>query len=144
MLVKDAMNKDVKTIGENDNIKNAADKMVKHRIGSLVVLSSNDELLGLLTERDIMRDVVARGENSKEVKVGEIMTKEVIVISQDASLEDAADIMTKNKIKKLPVVNEEGGLIGIITASDLIAYEQKLVESVSQLMVSGGLGKIGG
>lgn len=144
MLVKDAMNKDVKTIGENDNVRNAAERMVENRIGSLVVLSQTGELLGLLTERDILRDVVARGESSDEIKVGEIMTKNIIVISPDATLEDAADVMTHNKIKKLPVINQEGQLIGIITASDLIAYEQKLVESVSELMVSGNLGKIGG
>lgn len=144
MLVKDAMNKDVETIGENDNVRNAAERMVNRRIGSLVVLSPVGQLTGLLTERDILRDVVARGENSKDVKVGDIMTKELIVISPEATLEDAADVMTKNKIKKLPVVDEKGALVGIITASDLIAYEQKLVESVSELMVSGGIGKIGG
>jgi len=144
MLVKDAMNKDVKTIGENDNVRNAAERMVNNRIGSLVVLSQSGELLGLLTERDILRDVVARGESSDEIKVGEVMTKNIIVISPEATLEDAANVMTENRIKKLPVVDQEGHLIGIVTASDLIAYEQKLVESVAELMVSGNIGKVGG
>ena len=71
------------------------------------------------------------------------MTKDIITISPENSLEEAADIMTKHKIKRLPVVME-GQLIGIITATDLIAYERKLVEKVAGLLSISPMKNIGG
>jgi len=102
MLVKEAMNKNVKTIRSSDRVKNAED-----------------------------------------VKVEEIMTKNIITVSPEKSLEDAADVMTTNKIKKLPVV-ENGKLVGIITATDLISYENKLIEKVSTILTVAPMKRIGG
>jgi len=77
------------------------------------------------------------------VKVEEIMTKELITISPDKTLEEAADLMTEKKIKKLPVVHE-GRLVGIVTATDLVAYEKNLVEKVATLLTMSPLKRIGG
>ena len=143
MLVKEAMKKDVKTIRPSDTIKDAAVLMNKNRIGSLVVVSGTGTVTGIVTERDILIDVVATGKNAEDVKVEDIMTKELITISPDKSLEDAADVMTKNKIKKLPVM-EGGRLVGIITATDLICYEKKLIEKISNIMLVSPFKRIGG
>lgn len=143
MLIKNAMNTKVYTATEKTSVQDAAIEMTKHRIGSLIVVSQSGDIIGIITERDIMREVVARAENSNDIKVGEIMTKDIIIITPDKTLEDAAKVMTKNKIKKLPVLFD-GKIVGIITASDLIAYEQKLVESVAKLMVSHDFKEIGG
>lgn len=143
MLVKEAMNKEVKVISPSSSIREAADKMNKYRIGSLIALSGSGQVVGIITERDILTDVVALGKLSDEVKVEDVMTKDLITISPDASLEDAADLMNNNKIKKLPVI-ENGRLVGIITASDLIAYEEKLIEKVAALLVSRPAAEIGG
>ena len=133
MLVKEAMHRNVKTVRKDSTVQEAAKIMTKNRIGSLVVVSSAGELEGIATERDIMTNVVAEGLNSGEVTVEDIMTTEVITISPDSSLEEAANLMSKSKIKKLPVV-ENGEVIGIITASDLIRYEESLTESISDLI----------
>ena len=62
----------------------------------------------------------------------DIMTKKVITIQADKSLEEAADLMTENDIRRLPVVHE-GALVGIVSASDLIVYEKHLIEKLSKL-----------
>lgn len=143
MLVQDAMNKNVKTIRPDSTVKEAAEIMSKNRIGSLVVLSPSGQVKGIVTERDIIDDVVIEGKDSNNVKVDEIMTRDIVTVDPHASLEDAADIMTKNRIKKLPVV-EKGSLVGIITASDLVAYEKELIEKVASLISSSPFKQIGG
>jgi len=143
MLVKEVMSRDVKTIRPVDTIKQAATLMNESRIGSLIVISGTGEIKGIVTERDILTDVVAEGRNSNDVKVEEIMTKDLITISPDKTLEEAADLMTEKKIKKLPVVHQ-GKLVGIVTATDLVSYEKNLIEKVATLLTISPLKKIGG
>ena len=143
MQVVEAMNKDVETASSDSSIRQIARQMTDRRVGAVVIISSSGILEGIVTERDIMSDVVAEGKDPENTTAEEIMTKEVITIDPSQDLEDAADIMTKNKIKKLPVVMQ-GKLVGIITASDLIAYEEKLVEKVAQLMTTTRISGIGG
>jgi CBS domain-containing protein len=126
------MHRDVKTIEPQASLIEAAQSMNEFRIGSLVVVD-NKELVGIITERDIIRSI-AEGKNPEETKVEDIMTKKVIVASPDITLEEAAEILTQHKIKKLPIV-EGGMLVGIVTASDLIAYEEKLIEKLAILFI---------
>jgi CBS domain-containing protein len=143
MLVKEVMNRNVKTVRPEDTVKDAAKIMNEHRIGSLVVVSGTGEVVGILTERDILTDVVATGKSADEVKISEIMTPNIITITPEKTLEEAADLMTANKIKKLPVV-EHGRLVGIVTATDLMAYEKDLIEKVSVLLAISPMKNIGG
>jgi CBS domain-containing protein len=143
MIVKEVMNRNVKTVRPEDTVKDAAKIMNESYIGALVVVSGTGEVVGIVTERDILSDVVAIGKNADEVKISEIMTPNIITITPDKTLEEAADVMTDNKIKKLPVV-DKGRLVGIVTASDLIAYEKDLIEKVSVLLASSPMKNIGG
>jgi CBS domain-containing protein len=143
MLVKEVMNRNVKTVRPEDTVKDAAKIMNEHRIGSLVVVSGTGEVVGILTERDILADVVATGKSADEVKISDIMTPNIVTITPDKTLEEAADVMTENKIKKLPVVHE-GRLVGIITATDLIAYEKDLIKKISVLLAASPMKSIGG
>ena len=143
MIIKEVMSRDVKTIRPIDTIKQAAILMNENRIGSLIVISGTGELKGIVTERDILTDVVAEGKDSNLVKIGDIMTKDLVVISPDKTLEEAADLMTEKKIKKLPIVHE-GKLVGIVTATDLVAYEKNLIEKVATLLTISPLKRIGG
>lgn len=143
MLVADAMNKNVKVIRPDANVREAAKIMSDARIGSLIVLSSAGAIVGIITEHDIMADVVAQGKDSEKTKVSEVMTENVLAISPDITLEAAADVMTKNKIKKLPVI-KDGALVGIITASDLITYEKRLIEKIATLIAASPQQTIGG
>lgn len=143
MLVKEVMHRSVKTVRPEDTVRDAAKIMNQYRIGSLVVVSGTGEVVGILTERDILTNVVAVGKVADEVKISEIMTPNIITITPDKTLEEAANIMTENKIKKLPVVHE-GRLIGIVTATDLMAYEKDLVEKISVLLAASPMQNISG
>jgi CBS domain-containing protein len=143
MLVKEVMNRNVKTVRLEDTVKLAAQIMNKNRVGSLVVVSGPGKVVGILTERDILVEVVATGKNADCVNVKDAMTSKIITIGPDKTLEEAADIMTENKIKKLPVC-EKGCLVGIVTATDLVAYEKDLIEKVASLLAATPLKRIGG
>jgi CBS domain-containing protein len=143
MMVKEIMSTCLKTVRPSDNVKDAACAMNESMIGCLIVISGTGKIEGIVTERDILTDVVAEGKDSCSVTVEEIMSKDIVVVSPDASLEDAADIMTANKIKKLPVVHG-GKLVGIVTATDLVAYEKNLIEKVATLLTVSPMKRIGG
>lgn len=133
MLVKNVMNKNVMVAEPDMKITKAAELMSKHHIGSLVVINKKDEVKGILTERDILTDVVAKGKNLKHVLAKNIMTKHVVTIEPDKTIEEASDIMKKNKIKKLPVI-ENGKVMGIITASDIVTVQPRVMKKVRQLL----------
>ena len=134
MMVKDVMVKDVKTIEKGSSIKEAAEKMTEMRIGSLIVTDSTGKMVGIVTESDILK-VVASGKSISLV-VDEVMTKQVYYVKPEDDIRDAADIMIKNKVKKLPVISGSA-LIGIVTMTDIGAAEPKLLDQLSQLMLFG-------
>ena len=133
MEIKHAMTKRVMVIGPDATIKNAAGIMTKYRVGCLVVMEDN-KLVGILTELDIIWKVVAGDLNPNTTKVSDVMTKKVLTIQANKTLEDATHIMVENKIKKLPVL-EGDKLVGIITATDLISVQPKMIESLAKLML---------
>jgi CBS domain-containing protein len=143
MQVKEIMTTNVKTIRPEDTVKSLAQRMIKENIGDMVVISGSGIVAGIATERDIIKEMVVSCGNIEEVKVQDIMSKDLVTIGPEATLEEAADVMVKNKIKKLPVI-DKGRLVGIVTATDLVAYENKLVEKVAHLITSSPMKNIGG
>jgi len=92
------------------------------------VVVGKEKVVGIVTERDFLECFARFGKGeSKKLKVKDIMSKNVITITPDALLEDAAALMTRHKVKRLPVV-KDGLLVGIITASDVIANAKSLGE----------------
>ena len=134
MQVKDVMVKDVKTIEAGFSVKDAAKKMTEFRVGSLIVTDSNGRMLGIITDRDILLTIVSG--KRPQTKVDDVMTKNVYFVKPTDDIGDAVDIMIKNGIKKLPVI-DKSALIGIITMTDIAAAEPKLLEQLSQLMLFG-------
>lgn len=131
MIVRDVMNKDVMTAESEITVKEAAKIMSQHHVGSLVILKK-EEIVGIVTERNILV-AVAEGKDAELTTVEEIMSKNVITVAPDKTIEDAVNIMVEHKIKKLPVV-DAGKLIGIITASDIAVVEPKLIEGIVNLL----------
>jgi CBS domain-containing protein len=118
-IVKDIMTWHVVSIGVDHSIFEAAELMTTHHIGSLVILEG-EMLVGMVTERDFVRRVVAK-KIPLETKVSEVMSKPVVTISADSSIKEAATLMASNKIRRLPVL-EQNKIVGIIVAADIVRH----------------------
>jgi CBS domain-containing protein len=101
--------------------------MAQNNIGCLMVV--NDTLEGIVTERDILNKIVATGKDPSQVMIRDIMTKNVISISPDKDMEEASDIMSKHRIKRLPVVFGDE-VVGIITSTDVVAILSKAIKEI--------------
>ena len=138
--VYDIMVRNVKTAEENQSINAIAKVMGDNNIGSVVIVKSNEVggLAGIITERDIVRIAGAAQTTSStllQLIVRDIMSKPVITIDPGSSIQDAIQSMKLNNIRRLPVVNREGKMVGIITDKDIfraIINNQSLVASISE------------
>lgn len=126
VTVHDAMTSNVLTVDPKTNVAEAANLMTKYKIGCLIV-KSNSEPEGLITESDIIRKIVSKDIKASEITIGEVMSKNLISINPGCELNEAARVMAKNKIRRLPVVNE-GVLVGILTSSDVLMVSPELTE----------------
>lgn len=112
---------EVLSIAPSDTVLAAALVMNQHGIGGLVVLDEG-KLLGVFTERDILRRVVAAGRDPAATKVREVMTSPVITCLPATSVEECGAIMSGKRIRHLPVTDDRG-LVGLITSGDLLAFQ---------------------
>jgi len=132
LLVNDVMVTDVVTVESHVDVKRAVRVMNDFEIGCLIVVEAG-RVIGILTERDVLKRVVDEGRKPEETTVGEVMSKPPITISPDADLETAIALMFKHKIKKLPVV-ENGKLVGLVTFTDLVRAQPALIQTIRRLM----------
>jgi predicted transcriptional regulator len=108
---------DIHSIAPTDSVASAVEKLVSLGVGSLVVLK-NGEMVGLLTERDVVQGMVKQGCDLKDAEVSTIMVTEPVVASADDSVDYARDVMTKSHIGHLPIL-EGDKLFGIISFHDV-------------------------
>ncbi|MBN2065974.1 MAG: CBS domain-containing protein [Candidatus Thermoplasmatota archaeon] len=125
ILVKEAMRSSPVTVTPTMTVKQAAEIMRKKKIGNCIV--SDEKPIGILTESDILKKVVAEDLKASEVLVRDIMQTPLIVIDPYVEIEEAMKIMSKCNIRRLPVV-EKGELIGIITQRDVLRLSPMLLE----------------
>lgn len=125
VLVKDIMSIPI-TINPNKSIKAAGLLMKKSRIGSLIV-TKNKRPIGILTDSDIIKKVVAKDIKSSTTKVKDIMSTPLVIVSPDKTMLDATRKMKKNNIKRLPVVSG-GKLVGIVTLSDIAKTSPEMLD----------------
>ena len=109
---------DVLTITESKSVLAAAEMLVEHNIGGLVV-TEGDRPTGIVTERDILRVTARRPGELDSIQVSDVMTRELITAKPEDQLLQMMDMMTENKIRHLPVL-EGGRLAGIISIGDLV------------------------
>lgn len=125
ILVKEAMRGSPITVTTTMTVKQAADLMRKKKIGNCIV--ADEKPIGILTESDILKKVVAEDLKASQVLVKDVMKTPLIVIDPYVELEEAMKIMSKCNIRRLPVV-EKGELIGIITQRDVLRLSPMLLE----------------
>lgn len=146
MYIKDIMTKEVITVKENDTVEKCANLLITHNLSGLPVLDIEGKVKGMVTEGDLIRRAsriegppalevlggifylespkhfMEKLERSMGSTAGEIMTDEVITVEPDKLIEDAATLLVRNKIKRLPVVDSEGKLLGIVSRKDIMGY----------------------
>jgi CBS domain-containing protein len=103
--------------------------MAEKNIGSLMVLE-DDKLIGVLSERDYARKVILKGKSSKDMPVEEIMSTNIVCVSPEQSIEDCMALMTENRVRHLPVL-ENDKLVGVISIGDVV----KAIISEKDIMI---------
>jgi CBS domain-containing protein len=132
--VRDAMTENPRSIGASASVVEAARLMREEHIGSLPI-TEDDELVGMITDRDITMRVVAEAADPQKTSVEEIYSRELISVEPDKDLEEALQLMASYQVRRLPVV-ENGRLVGIVAQADVALSEDEqktgqLVEAIS-------------
>jgi len=138
MLVKEAMSRDVKTVGPDEQIQEAARIMLDMDVGALPV-GEDDRLVGMITDRDIAIRCVAKG-RGPDAKVREIMSDEVKYCFADQDIEQVAQNMAQIQVRRLPVLDRDKRLVGIVSLGDIatIAGGMEAGEALSGISLPGG------
>jgi signal-transduction protein with cAMP-binding, CBS, and nucleotidyltransferase domain len=123
--VEAIMSKKLETIDIIDTAQHAAERMKERKISSIIVVDMKtkpDEALGIVTEKDFVHKICARGANSKDIAIGEIMSSPIATTTPSATIEGAASLMLNNKTRHLLVVDKDKKPLGIIGPTDLNRY----------------------
>lgn len=110
------------SIAVSATVLEATRMMNEHLIGALVV-TEDDRIVGIFTERDVLRRVVANERRPSEISVAEVMTTEVLCCRPDTSVEEACNVMKHQRVRHLPVVDDDGNALGMISIGDLNASQ---------------------
>jgi CBS domain-containing protein len=132
--VRDAMTENPRSIGASASVVEAARLMREEHIGSLPI-TDDEELVGMITDRDIATRVVAEAADPKMTSVGDVYSGDLISVAPDHDLEEALQLMARHQVRRLPVV-EKGRLVGIVAQADIALKENEktgaLVEAISE------------
>ena len=131
--IQDAMTASPTTVGSSTTAQDAARTMGAEDVGSLPIVDDG-HLVGVVTDRDLAIRVLAEGK-AGETPVGEIASQDVVTIDPLQSLEEAARLMAKHQLRRLPVVEEDGKLVGILAQADLakLGHDALTGETVQQI-----------
>ena len=123
MQVVDLMTTDVITVSKDTGIRDAARLMFRNRVSGLPVTGADGTLVGIITEADFLRLEVERQQGGTDLgeTVGEVMSPGVVTTSPDTEIYDAAKMMTFQDIKRLPVIDDDARLLGIISRADIVS-----------------------
>lgn len=119
---------DVLTAEPDMTVYECIASMVKHNVGSILVMDGST-IAGIFTERDYLRRIVLKGRTSKTTKVREVMTTNLIRIEPSETVERCLAIMTQEKCRHLPVVDEDGELTGIVSIGDCVKQLSRVAQS---------------
>ena len=135
MKIRDVMSKDVQVARPEDTIQNVAGRMAAGDFGFIPV-ADGDRLIGALTDRDIVVRAVASGAGP-EARVLDVLSRDALVVRADDDLKVALDLMSSRQIRRLPVVDKDGRLVGVVSLGDLSTrvkerYAGEALEEISR------------
>jgi CBS domain-containing protein len=123
----------VVTIEPTADLTAAVKLLAERRIGAVVILGANHRIVGILSERDIVRALAAHGPTALNKPVGQVMTRDVKTCSEDDTIEGLMGRMTTGKFRHMPVV-EQGRLIGIVSIGDVVKNRVEEIEHESEAL----------
>lgn len=142
MKCSDVMTKDPKACAATDTVEQAAQLMKSEDVGPIPIVGDNGKLEGIITDRDIVLKVVAEGRDAKTTKLSDVMTTDLISCTIDGDIEEMLDLMEDNQVRRIPVVDGSGRLVGIVSQADIATRldepdkTAELVEDISKAAAS--------
>ena len=121
--IRDAMTNNPRQVETSTSVAEAAKLLKSENVGSLPV-TEGDRLVGMVTDRDIVVRVVAEGKDVQSATVGEIASRDLITIDPQQDLDEALRLMAQHQVRRLPVVEEDGRLVGILAQADVAQQGQ--------------------
>ncbi len=120
---------DVYTISPSASVLEATQAMNDQKIGALVVKDREGRVMGIFTERDVLRRVIAEEKSPISVRVGEVMTRDVVCCPPETDIDEASRIMRDRRVRHLPVCDGDGAVLGLVSIGDLNAYHASSQEA---------------
>jgi len=127
-------NREVVVIERSESVRRAIELMRTHHVGNVIVIeraNGGSRPLGILTDRDIVIELLAKDVDLATVSVGDVMSDDLHTVHEDAKLLDATKVMRTKGIRRLPVVNTQGSLVGILAVDDILGL---IMEQLSDLV----------
>jgi CBS domain-containing protein len=131
----------VLTTGRESTVLEAAILMNEHKVGALVVLEGG-RIVGMFTERDVLRRVVGEVRDPAHTRVEEVMTTEVVCCRPETTLDEARGAMMNRRIRHLPVINDQDEMVGLVSIGDLNAHERTSHEQTIYLLEEYVYGRV--
>lgn len=131
MQVKEIMTPDAKAIWLTESLSDAAQLMWENDCGALPIIKDGRKVIGMITDRDICMAVAMRDTNPSGVSVEEVMTGQVYSVNAEDEIDQALKAMQEHKIRRLPVVNAEGELEGILSMNDVVLAARRKGDSLA-------------
>ena len=120
MKVKDVMTTNAKTIWLTESLADAAQMMWQNDCGVLPIIKDGQKVIGMITDRDICMATAMQDRTPSTISVEEVMTGQVFGVQPDDSIEQALQTMTEHQVRRLPVINPQGELEGILSMNDIV------------------------
>lgn len=132
-------NRNVVVISGNESVQSAAELMRHHHVGDLVIVDQSPDKrtpLGVVTDRDLVVDVLAADLAPRELQVRDIVSEQLLVIPEDKDLLEALQLMRNQRVRRVPVVDYAGNLAGILTVDDALGVLAEMLENMALLVHS--------
>ena len=122
----DIMVRNVITTTKDSTLEEAVSLMNEHEIGCLIV-TENKKAVGILTERDLLKRILAKSENIKRIKVRDVMSEPLVSVEPGLQIGDVSKLMFEKNIKKMPII-KKGELLGLVTMTDILRIQPQLIK----------------
>jgi CBS domain-containing protein len=120
VAIENICQRSVDTISPDDSVAKAADRMRQRTVGSLIVVDDKSRPIGIVTDRDLVIRALADARDADSTPVSEVMTPDIVTATSDVTINSALRLMREGPFRRLPIVNDKGALVGLVTVDDVL------------------------